>query len=313
MNPCAPMAWAACSMSSRRRAGAPEADVVGHGAGEQEALLGDGDDGAPEVGLGEVAQVDAVERARSRRSGPRSERRAGRRWSCPAPVAPTTASGLAGRDERGRARGARCARGSRTRRRRSGSVRARSGSGVGSTGSGTLGGSSSTPESFSSGGRRGLEQVVELAQLLHRLEELAQVEQERGEDTHRHLAVEHPVRSRTSMTSAIVSRPTSCTPGPYDAGEPPRPLVRAPVAVVEVLEDLLVAGLATEGVDRLDPAEALDEVHDHRARPPRGWPGRPARRGCGTSASSRTGSGTRRGSPARAGGRAAAARRRCRR
>ena len=44
-----------------RGAGPAHADVVGHRALEQEALLGDGDDGAPQVGLGEVAQVDAVE------------------------------------------------------------------------------------------------------------------------------------------------------------------------------------------------------------------------------------------------------------
>ena len=61
MNPWAPMARAARLDLVAAGAGAAEADVVGHRAGEQEALLGDGDDGAPEVGLGEVAQVDAVE------------------------------------------------------------------------------------------------------------------------------------------------------------------------------------------------------------------------------------------------------------
>ena len=40
-------------------------------------------------------------------------------------------------------------------------------------------------------GGRGLEQVVELAQLLHRLEEAPQVEQERGEHADAHVAVEH--------------------------------------------------------------------------------------------------------------------------
>ena len=53
--------------------------------------------------------------------------------------------------------------------------------------------------------------------------------------------------------------------GAVDGGEPTRPVVGAPVAVVEVLEDLLVAGFATEGVDGVDPAEALDEVDDHQA------------------------------------------------
>ncbi len=44
-----------------RGAGVAELDVVEHGAGEQEVLLGDRHDGAPEISLAEVAFVDAVE------------------------------------------------------------------------------------------------------------------------------------------------------------------------------------------------------------------------------------------------------------
>ena len=65
MNSCAPMARAAASMSARGAPGPTEADVVGDGPGEQEALLRDGDDGAAEVDLGEVTQVDPVEQQAS--------------------------------------------------------------------------------------------------------------------------------------------------------------------------------------------------------------------------------------------------------
>ena len=121
------------------------------------------------------------------------------------------------------------------------------------------------------GGGRGLEQVVELAELLHRREELAQVEQERGEHAHGHLAVEHPVRAHQQHERD--GQPADeLHAGAVDAGQPARPVVGAPVAVVEVLEDLLVAGLAPEGVDGVDPAEALHEVHDHQRH---GLPGGP--------------------------------------
>ena len=52
--------------------------------------------------------------------------------------------------------------------------------------------------------------------------------------------------------------------GSVRGGQALRPHVGAAVAVVEVLEDLLVARLAPEGVHGLDTAEALDEVHDHQ-------------------------------------------------
>ena len=73
-------------------AGAPEPDVVGDRAREQEALLGDGDDGAPQVDLGEVAQVDAVEARPRPRAGPRSGPPGGRWWSCRRRWRPTTAT-----------------------------------------------------------------------------------------------------------------------------------------------------------------------------------------------------------------------------
>ena len=62
MKSCAPIALADASISAREARGPAEADVVGDGAGEQEVLLGDGDDRSVEVVRIEVAQVDAVER-----------------------------------------------------------------------------------------------------------------------------------------------------------------------------------------------------------------------------------------------------------
>ena len=88
----------------------------------------------------------------------------------------------------------------------------------------------------------------------------------------------------TSITSGDGEATDELHAGPVDGGQPARPVVGEPVAVVEVLEDLLVAGLAAEGVDGLDPAEALHEVDDHqRHRLPGGPVGElgPAAEGAG--------------------------------
>ena len=117
-------------------------------------------------------------------------------------------------------------------------------------------------------GRR-LEEVVELAELLHRFEEPAQVQEERREHADAHPPVDRE-------PTAVEDHDGGGEPAdelharPVRGGQSLRPDVRPAVAIVEVLEDLLVSRLATERVHRPDPSEALHEVHDHeRDRVPR--------------------------------------------
>ena len=80
------------------------------------------------------------------------------------------------------------------------------------------GAAAAAPAPQGRGGGRGLEEVVELAQLLHRREELAQVQEEGGEHTDRHLAVEHPERAdeeheqdQTNHVDSTANRPIQAT------------------------------------------------------------------------------------------------------
>ena len=61
MKLCAPTARAASSISRPAGAGRPKRDVVRDGAGEHEVLLGHHHHRAPQIGVGQVAQVDPVE------------------------------------------------------------------------------------------------------------------------------------------------------------------------------------------------------------------------------------------------------------
>ena len=80
------------------RVRAPEGDVLADRAGEEEALLRDDPELAPERGLGDVAEVDAVDRDPAVASGRRSGRAAWRSSTCPAPVWPTSATVVPGGD-----------------------------------------------------------------------------------------------------------------------------------------------------------------------------------------------------------------------
>ena len=108
----------------------------------------------------------------------------------------------------------------------------------------------------------GLEHVVELRQLLQRVEELAQVEHERGQHSQRHLSLREQVpavqqhRGRREPAEQVDRRPEG-------RHQRVRPDVGVAVAGVDVLEDLLVARLAPERLHRADAAKRLDVVHDH--------------------------------------------------
>ena len=62
MNSCAPTAFAAAATSAGLGIRPPERDVVANGAGEEEALLRNDSELAPKRRLRDVAQVDAVDR-----------------------------------------------------------------------------------------------------------------------------------------------------------------------------------------------------------------------------------------------------------
>jgi hypothetical protein len=124
------------------------------------------------------------------------------------------------------------------------------------------------------GGGRGLERVVELRQLLHRLEEPPQVQQERRQHADLQLAVDGPGAAveQHDGDGDVAEQPDARA---VDRDQPERAFVGPPVRVVDPREDRLVARLAAERVDGADAAERLDEVHDdqrHRlaAAPVRG-------------------------------------------
>ena len=233
----------------------------------------------------EVAQVDAVERAPGPRSGPRTGPRGGRSSSCPRRSRRRARpSGRPGCRDRGRcSTGAlavrevdaveaqRAARRRRARPGASGSAR-------------RVGASSSTPDSFSSAGGRGLEQVVELAELLHRLEEPAQVEQERGEHADAHCAVDRE-------PAAVEQHDRGRHPAdelharPVRRGEPLRPDVGARGSGRR--GGRRSPGCAARAGTRARPGcrRGSRRSARSRARPRRASRGTRARSGCGTSAS----------------------------
>lgn len=67
MKSCAPIAFAARSISSRLASGQADRDVLGDRAGEQERLLRHHHHAPPQLGRAQVAQVDAVEQDAARR------------------------------------------------------------------------------------------------------------------------------------------------------------------------------------------------------------------------------------------------------
>ncbi len=179
----------------------------------------------------------------------------------PAPVVPTSASGLAGRDGQVEVGQHRHAVDVREPDVVEAHLAARVGQRRPGLGSGTPGSSSSTPDELLERGRGRLEGVVELRDLLHRLEELAQVEQERGQHADGDLAVEGEV---AAVEQHDGDRDVADQP---DAGHEPRDQpegdqVGRAVLLVDVVEDLLVARLAAERLHRADAAHRLDEVDD---------------------------------------------------
>ena len=109
---------------------------------------------------------------------------------------------------------------------------------------------------------RGLEQVVELTELLHRLEEAPEVQQESRKYAGAHVSVDREpatVEEDNGRGHPAHELHARAVPG----GQALRPLVGTPVAIVEMFEDLLIAGLSAKRVHRLDTTEALDKVHDH--------------------------------------------------
>ena len=209
------------------------------------------------------AQVDAVEQHRARRSGRRTGSPA---WRCvvlPAPVVPTSAtvwpagtvrsrSGSTGTPvdvrEAGRGRSA-ARRAASASAHRVGRARARRAP------------PRARPESFSSAADGGLEGVVELRDLHHRLEELAQVEQERREHADGDLAVVGEVAAveQDDGDRDVADQPDA---GHEPGDQPEGDQVGRAVLVVDVVEDLLVARLAAERLHGADAVHRLDEVDD---------------------------------------------------
>ncbi len=109
------------------------------------------------------------------------------------------------------------------------------------------------------GGR--LERVVELRDLGHRLEELAQVEQEGRQRPDGDVAL---IGAPAAVEQHDADGDVADEPDPrHEPGDQPeRGEVGPAVLVVDVVEDLLVARLATEGLDRANATHRLDEVHD---------------------------------------------------
>ena len=110
--------------------------------------------------------------------------------------------------------------------------------------------------------RRGrLERVVELREVLQRVEEPLQVEQERGQHADLDVPVHHPQpaveqdRARGEVADQRDRRGVH-------RDQPGRTQRRRGVAPVQLGEDLLVTALAAERLDGADAAERLHESHD---------------------------------------------------
>ena len=231
--------------------------------GEEVVLLGDHDD--------VVAQLRAADRraGRCRRAAPgrRSGRRSGwpawpawscrRRWRPPAPGS--------GRPGTVRSRSGSTGRPS-TYSKPTWSKRSSPRTAPSSTGSDGLGHRGPLVEhagQLVQGGGGRLEGVVELRDLHHRLEELAQVEQERRQHADGDVAVVGAVAAveQHHRDGDVADQPDA---GHEPADQPPGDQVGAAVLVVDVVEDLLVARLAAEGLHRADAAHRLHEVDDHQ-------------------------------------------------
>src|SRR5581483_10294635 len=110
------------------------------------------------------------------------------------------------------------------------------------------------------------EDVVDLAQLLHRLEQAAHVEDERHEDAELYLVVQDPIAAEQEHGEQhdLAEQTRSRT---VDGLDPNRVHVCVAIPAIDVVEDLLVARLTPEGVDRTDAAERLGELDvDERHR-----------------------------------------------
>jgi hypothetical protein len=167
-------------------------DVVGDRTGEQVVLLGDHDDRLAQLVIGKLPDVDAVEPYRALGRVVEPGHQLGDRGLAGARRA-HDGDRLAGRDAQVEA----------GQHRAAGAVGegdvgevdrpARLGQRLGLGRLRYRGRLVEHAGQFLERGRRGLERVVELGQVLHRVEELAQVQQERGEDADLGLAVQHPV------------------------------------------------------------------------------------------------------------------------
>ena len=107
-----------------------------------------------------------------------------------------------------------------------------------------------------------LEGVVELAHLGERLEETAQVQHERCQHADLHAPADH-LSSAVEQDRRRRQVADEHDAGPVDAEKLERARHRGPVALREVLEDLVVACLTPERVHGPDAAQRLGELHDH--------------------------------------------------
>ena len=110
-------------------------------------------------------------------------------------------------------------------------------------------------------GGGGLERVVELGQVLQRVEEPAQVQQERGQYPDLDVAVDHPqpaVAQHDPGSDVADQGDPRCV----HRQDPGRTKAGRRVVPVEAAEDLLVALFPAERLDRADTAESLHEVDD---------------------------------------------------
>ena len=108
-----------------------------------------------------------------------------------------------------------------------------------------------------------MELRVEQAQVLHRLEESPEVQEEGGKHADGHVAGEHAVAAIEEHDHRGEATEEQ-DPGAEHRAERVRGHQCAPVAVVEIVEDLLIARFTPERVHRADPRERLREVDDHQ-------------------------------------------------
>ena len=118
------------------------------------------------------------------------------------------------------------------------------------------------PDPLGPGGGR-LEAVVQLGELLHRVEQVAQVEQERGQHADFQVSAEHPLAADAEHDHGG-GRAQELDPGEEERGQPDGAPVGHPLVVVGLLEAGGGGPLAAERLDRPDPGQRLLELHgDH--------------------------------------------------